>query len=64
MVATLRPTTWAMRRMGMRLRRRRSMRCVNSMSTVVRVRAGLEVRSIKPSGPNITKRFRHLQAVR
>lgn len=34
--------------MSMRLRLRRSMRCTNPVSTVVRVRSGLELRSIQP----------------
>ncbi len=64
MVATLRPTTAAMRRIGMRARRSCSMRAVNSASTVLRVFKGRELRSGKPARPSCSKRARHLRAVR
>ena len=49
--AKLRPTTVAMRRMGMRARRSCSMRSANWLSIVFRVRSGRELRSPRASLP-------------
>ena len=47
----LRPTTAAMRRTGMRLRRSPSMRSASSASMLLRVRSGRELRSTRPASP-------------
>ena len=50
-VATLRPTVQAMRRIGIRLRRSCSMRSNSTVSIVLRVLIGRELRSIRPVRP-------------
>src|SRR5664280_399645 len=62
MVATLRPTTRPIVRIGMRARRSRSIRSTSSTSRLVRVLCGLELRSAKPSSPSVSKRFFHFLA--
>ena len=64
MVDTLRPTTAAILRIGMRARRSCSMRSSSCTSTVLRVRVGRELRSTKPASPASSKRLTHLRAVR
>ena len=64
MVATLRPTTRAIVRMGMRWRRSCSIRVRSSLSTVERVWLGRELRSIRPASPCVANRCSHFLAVR
>ena len=63
-MATLRPTTRPIVRMGMRARRSPSMRSTSSLSRLVRVLRGLELRSARPSSPIASNRFLHFLAVR
>ena len=63
MVATLRPTKAAIRRIGMRARRSSSMRWANLPSIVLRVRSGRELPSLRACSPACSKRNSHLRAV-